>query len=338
MSIPSNLIDQATFKCQYSPVFVIGMNGSGTTMLADSLGHHPDLYMFPLESKVLPYYLLHQGSFGDLNTLDARRQLALALTKSRAYIQANDETRVGLSDEQLERPGFDGVVDALYRVFAAKQGKTRWGDKSPINTQHVAALAVSFPTAQFVHIIRDGRDAAQSFHRRWGYDPLHTITRWKWDVSAARVQGKVLGSDRYLEVRYEALTRDPSNEMQRICSFLGLQFNESVLHSSMLYMDPGNTQAATGRIVPNSEKWRTYFSAKQIQAIEEIAGAKLSGLGYPVSIRGNQSPSKAKLCYWKLKDGWSFTVWFFREFGLHAMPVYFRYIRNAVRQWASSWH
>lgn len=26
------------------PVFIVGMNGSGTTMLADSLGKHPDLY------------------------------------------------------------------------------------------------------------------------------------------------------------------------------------------------------------------------------------------------------------------------------------------------------
>ena len=37
------------------PVFIVGMNGSGTTMLADSLGKHPDLYMFPNEAKVLPF-------------------------------------------------------------------------------------------------------------------------------------------------------------------------------------------------------------------------------------------------------------------------------------------
>ena len=30
-----------------SPVFVVGMNGSGTTMLADSLGRHPELYYAP---------------------------------------------------------------------------------------------------------------------------------------------------------------------------------------------------------------------------------------------------------------------------------------------------
>jgi hypothetical protein len=323
---------------QHSPVFVVGMNGSGTTMLADSLGHHPELYMFPLESKVLPYYLMHQNRYGDLNTLDARRQLAAALGKTKAYVQVNKETRVELPDEQLMRPGFEGVVDALYRYFAAKQEKTRWGDKSPINTQHVAALAAAFPSAQFVHIIRDGRDAAQSFHRRWGYDPLHTITRWKRDVAAGRDQGRVLGDGRYIEVRYEVLTSDPNHEMQRICAFLGLQFDESVLQSSMHYMDPANKQAATGRIIPNSEKWRKYFSAEKLHAIEEIAGETLSALGYPVSTQGNKTPSRIKLRYWRVKDGLSFTAWFFREYGLRAVPVYFRYAMNAARQWASSGH
>lgn len=307
-------------------------------MLADSLGHHPKLYMFPLESKVLPYYLMHQSRYGDLNTQDARRQLAATLSKTKAYVQVNDEAKVVISDDQLERPGFEGVVDALYRYFAAKQGKTRWGDKSPINTQYVAQLAAAFTTAQFVHIIRDGRDAAQSFHRRWGYDPLHTITRWKRDVSAGRDQGRVLGDDRYLEVRYEELTTNPNYEMQRICAFLGLQFDESVLNSSMQYMDPENTQSATGRIVPNSEKWRKYFSAEKLREIEEISGATLAELGYPVLIKGSNNPNKYRLYYWRLKDGFSFTVWFFREYGLRALPVYFRYVKNAARQWASNGH
>jgi hypothetical protein len=321
---------------QHSPVFVVGMNGSGTTMLADSLGHHPELYMFPLESKVLPYYLMHQSSFGDLNSINARRQLAATLGKTNSYMQANGETRVVLPDQQLARLGFEGVVDALYKHFAAKQGKTRWGDKSPINTQHVGALATAFPTAQFVHIIRDGRDAAQSFHRRWGYDPLHTITRWKRTVAAGREQGHVLGGDRYLEVRYEALTTNPNSEMQRICAFLGLQFDESVLHSSMRYMDPANKQAETGRIVPNSAKWREYFSAEKIRAIEEIAGTALSALGYPVSIQGNHNPSRSKLLYWRLKDGLSFSIYVFRKHGLRVAPVYLRHAANAARQWSSS--
>lgn len=323
---------------RHAPVFVIGMNGSGTTMLADSLGNHPELYMFPLESKVLPYFLLHQNQFGDLNKLDARRQLVSAIAETKAYVQVNEETRVILADEQLECPGFDGVVDALYRHFAEKHGKARWGDKSPINTQHVTALAAAFPSAQFVHIIRDGRDAAQSFHRRWGYDPRHTITRWKMDVTMGRDQGLELGDNRYLEVRYEALTTNPDCEMRRVCFFLGLRFDESVLHSSMQYMDPANTQAAAGRIVPNSEKWRKYFSPRKLHAIEEIAGATLAEFGYPVSVQGNRMPSKIKLRYWQLKDGLSFTVWFFREYGMKAVAVYFRYAINAARQMASSRH
>ena len=52
------------------PIFVVGMNGSGTTMLADSLGRHPHIYSMPQESKVLPYYLQHYGHAGALDTLE----------------------------------------------------------------------------------------------------------------------------------------------------------------------------------------------------------------------------------------------------------------------------
>lgn len=35
------------------PIFIVGMNGSGTTMLLDCLGRHPQLYGFPLHSRVI---------------------------------------------------------------------------------------------------------------------------------------------------------------------------------------------------------------------------------------------------------------------------------------------
>ena len=37
-----------------APVFVVGMNGSGTTMLLDCLGRHPDLYAFPRKRGLSP--------------------------------------------------------------------------------------------------------------------------------------------------------------------------------------------------------------------------------------------------------------------------------------------
>lgn len=317
---------------EVSPVFVVGMNGSGTTMLADSLGHHPQLYMLPFESKVLPYYLKNQEKFGSLDTLEGRRGMARQLGGTKAFWQANGKRNVVLPDEVLTQPGFAGVVDPLYRHYANWEGKARWGDKSPINTRHIVALGAAFPDAQFIHIIRDGRDSAQSFHRRWRYDPMHTITRWKSTVKEGRKQGRALGEKRYLEVHYESLTMDPESEMKKICHFLGLPFDEAVLTSSMHWMDPSNKNAQARRIIPNSGKWREYFSAAQLKEFEDIAGETLAECGYEVSVRGDREATQPMRWYWIVKDGLSYTRWFFGSYGLQAFPMYFRAGANALRQ------
>lgn len=321
-----------------NPVFIVGMNGSGTTMLADSLGHHPDLYILPLESKVLPHFIEKQADFGDLSQLSSRRRLADAIGHAKAYWQTNDKRDLVLPDSALQSPGFAAVVDAVYKHFAEKAGKRRWGDKSPINTQYLRALGAAFPRARFVHIIRDGRDAAQSFHRRWGYYPKHTILRWKRVVETGIRQGAELGPSRYLQVFYESLTKDPENEMKRVCEFLDLRFDESVLKSSMHFMDPDAKRELGGAIIQNSDKWTHYFSPKQVAAMEDIAGAMLDSLGYSVSYLGSADPPRALLRLWWLRDRLVFTGWFFRRYGFLALPGYLRHLQVALRQWQSTKH
>jgi hypothetical protein len=45
------------------PIFVLGMNGSGTTMLLDLLSKHSEIYGFRGETKVLPYLVKTFGTF-----------------------------------------------------------------------------------------------------------------------------------------------------------------------------------------------------------------------------------------------------------------------------------
>lgn len=315
------------------PVFVVGMNGSGTTMLADSLGRHPGLYMLPLESKVLPYYLGRFGAAGQLDSLAARRQLADRIGGTKAFWQSNGKQPLKVPDEALEAEGFAGVLDALYGTLATAQGKRRWGDKSPINTWCVQALADAIPEARFIHIVRDGRDAAQSFHRRWGYEPRHTIWRWRDAVTTASEAGQRLGPARYVELRYEALTAQPETHMRALCDFLGLPFDRAVLESSMRYMDPANEQAGQGRIIENSGKWATYFSAADIASLERIAGRCLAEHGYAVSDGGGEAvPSPLRRRWWRFRDAVMFTASFFREYGWRGIGMYGRLGANALRQ------
>jgi len=77
------------------------------------------------------------------------------------------------------RPGLTAgeAISAIFATYAAEQGKQRWGDKTPLYMQHLPVLERLFPDARYVHLIRDGRDAALSFlsvpaglmTEGWGY-------------------------------------------------------------------------------------------------------------------------------------------------------------------------
>jgi hypothetical protein len=259
---------------------VVGMNGSGTTMLLDCLGRHPQLYAFPRETRLIPYLMARESSYGDLEADDNFLRLWNDVRQLAVFREANGHVPVPLPADWRQHPRrLAAVLDAVFRHFAAVHGKQRWCEKTPQHVQHLVSLAAQFPAARFVHVIRDGRDCAASFNRRWQRQPELTVYRWKKVVNMGREQGRRLGARRYLEVRYEDLTAAPEASLRRICDFLGLPFHAAVLDSAQPYLQTGHAGAQRG-LQRNSGKWRTYFTPPTLDALERIAGRTLAGCGY----------------------------------------------------------
>ena len=282
------------------PVFIVGMNGSGTTMLLDCLNNHPQLYGFPLETKILPLYLKKLGKYGDLAD-DANFKRLWDDLRDIIYFRAtNGGTPPPLPPDWAAREHtFAAALDGIFRHFAKTEGKSRWCEKSPMYALHMEDFGREFPDAKFIHVIRDGRDCAHSFRRRWHYTPQKTMHRWKSVVRKARASGAKLG-DRYIEVRYEDLTDAPVENMRRICAFLGAPYSEAVLTIGRPRSDQ-KTLAAT--IVPNKEKWRKGFTAREVEVLDRIGGALLANLGYPTtSPDSDWNPPKPTLKYWGYRD------------------------------------
>jgi hypothetical protein len=142
---------------------------------------------------------------------------------------------------------------ALAAVAAHLQGRppgARWGWKLCETGHALPVIARLFPGAQFVHLIRDGRDVAFSTFvapkdlywrkiyfgttevRSWrglgmtqrayrANGPLFNAARWVNSVSLGRAYGAMLG-ERYHEVRYEALVDDPFGTAEALAARLGL--------------------------------------------------------------------------------------------------------------------
>jgi hypothetical protein len=282
------------------PVFIVGMNGSGTTMLLDCLDSHPNLFGFQRETRLLPYLIASLPRYGDLRRDDNFRRFWQAVADLPAIRMVNGGQSPQLPADWRERErSAAGAIDGVFSGFARQAGKRRWCEKTPMHALHIRRFAELFPQARFVHIVRDGRACAYSFHRRWGYAPERTMYRWKKVVQEARAQGQEI-ADRYLEVRFEDLTADPRRWMSTVCSFLGEPFVEEVLAPSRLRWSTGSTDT---RIVPRSPAWKEQFDAASVRRLERIGGRTLALLDYPTDCPdGDHDPAWLLRKFWLYRD------------------------------------
>lgn len=215
------------------------------------------------------------------------------------------------------------AIAAIYEAYAARAGKPRWGDKTPMYMRHLRLLERLFPDAQYVHLIRDGRDAALSFLRM----PAGTYTRtwahpdtaaefaclWRTEVRAARELRRRVGSSRYLEVRYEDLVNRPEVVIRRICEFAGLPYESAMLDyaGAVDVSRKPHQQRLLQPLTPGVRDWRTQMTDEDVGAFESIAGDLLAALGYEISRPPAGSDRRATLAvarYRATLSVWNATV------------------------------
>jgi hypothetical protein len=270
------------------PVLVLGVRRSGTTLLRVMLDRNPELAV-PDESYFVPTLARRHGDRPDPDAFvdDLRRLRTLREWELEPH-EIRERLRPGMS--------LGEAVAGIYEAYAAKRDKARWGDKTPMYMQHLPLLERLFPDARFVHLIRDGRDAAVSFlampegvaTRTWAHpeSPAGFACQWRDEVGAARSLGRRVG-DRYLEVRYEELVVEPETELRRICEFAALPWDAGMLDyvgKVDLSGKPHQTSLARPP-TPGLRDWRRELAEQDRAAFEAIAGDVLAALGYELTSR-----------------------------------------------------
>lgn len=255
-------------------------------MLRLMLNRHPRCFV-PFESRFIPEFADHPLATGAGRSPDDMRALLGAIV-------ADEFVRKGqlVPDAQAVMARaprtYAQLVDAIFRVRAEAEGKTRWGDKTPTYVLEMDRLWRLFPGCRFIHLIRDGRDVACSLRRvSWGSgDLLRAARDWRWKVSVGRKMGAMI-PDHYLEVRYESLVLDPRRTLQDVCAFLGEAFDETMLRypeDAAEAMPVQSLQWHQSSIsAPDPSRvglWRRELSAVDARIFDDEAGDLLATLGY----------------------------------------------------------
>jgi hypothetical protein len=181
--------------------------------------------------------------------------------------------------------------------------------------QYLPVLERLFPDARYVHLIRDGRDAARSFlqmpqgvvTRTWAHprSVADFACQWRTEVEEARRLGRRAGA-RYLEVRYEDLVAEPERELRRICTFAELPFEQTMLEYAGEVDVSGKPHQRSLRRppTPGLRDWRRDLSPADVRAFDEVAGDLLHELGYESS-HGPTPTGRARLArYRALTAAW----------------------------------
>jgi hypothetical protein len=198
-------------------------------------------------------------------------------------------------DRLHERPpdSYAQAIREVYALYANRQGKTRYGDKTPSYVISMDTLGELFPEARFVHIIRDGRNVTQAFmDGGWAKRVEDAAMYWKLHVERGRRSGRKLGSSRYREVRYEDLIDDPPRVLDDLCRFVDVAFDDQMLEyqeSAQRWAEstshPARHQNIQRLPTKGIRDWRTEMSANNVAAVERLVGKLLTELGYELSGR-----------------------------------------------------
>jgi hypothetical protein len=174
-----------------------------------------------------------------------------------------------------------------------------WGDKSPSYVAKVEELNRHFPTARFIHIVRDCRDQALSSYSVWGKDILRAAQRWTDDVRSGLDQGVALGA-RFRWVRYEDLVEDAPVVLNDLCEFLGLDLEPAMLQLERPSENLGDARGSLSIVKDNTGKFRARLSNRKVELIERIAGKLLHDLGYAVD--GPRAPLRLSSASMRLRQ------------------------------------
>jgi hypothetical protein len=241
------------------PVFLVGAERSGTTVLRLMLGHHPSIaWCNEFEYSVDP--LVDEDLWPDLDSYYEWLKVHRIFQASKFEI-----------DKELNYPS---LINSFLCQLRDRTEKPLVG--ATVH-RHFDQLLRIWPDARFIHILRDGRDVARScIGMGWAGNVWTGVENWieaeqLWDHFKLS-----LTPNRYVEVTYESLIAQPQATLTGICEFIGVPYDEAMLsyNENTTYDKPDPHLIA---------QWKRKLSDWEIQLVESRIDSMLVDRGYELS-------------------------------------------------------
>ena len=279
-----------------SPIFIVGLSRSGTTLLSRMLDAHSDIAILP---ETWWYVVLDR--LGCIEEFANPWQASLFLNEVWRNLKSyRDPAARIVADEASKQPRYVGptvrVLEDLGRAYASERHARIWGEKTPAHALWLPQIRNLFPQARVLFMVRDPRDVLVSYDDRWNggrrsTDYLTSTAALLKFYLIHLLNRPGFPPEQIHWVRYESLTGQPSIELKEICSFLGIDFEPSMLDFYHQYQNverdmlEGRHHALLSKPATTDHvgRYQTALSPSQIALVERLFGAEMQILGYPLS-------------------------------------------------------
>lgn len=246
-----------------APIFVLGAERSGTTLLRLILDAHPAIAIGP-ESGFL-------------------RAVQDTLTIREWHAGHNWFERFGVDRADMAARLAD-LYGGMFTDYAHAQGKRRWGDKSPMHRWLVDLALELFPDAVFVGIVRHPGAVCTS-RARWNYPRQDNVDMWVRAAHRMVVDRDRIGAERFTILRYEDLLRDPEPVLRDLVDFLGEEWSDRLVahHEEQRGGDEvtdGGTRTTDPMDPSRIDAWLEQAAAEDVEAIAAATSPWRERFGY----------------------------------------------------------
>ncbi len=278
----------------FRPLFVVGCERSGTTLLAVMVGRHSEIAMTP-ETHFFLRVVPRCGWSGGEREGDHAAMVERLFNSPRGGDLGLERGEV-LARFSSGAATYPRLFEVVMAIYAENHGKVRAAEKTPFHLYKVPLILEWFPEARVVGLVRDGRDTVLSIlNAPWTAHRSMRRQSDKWNHAAREaLRLRKRYPEKFLLIRYEDLVAEPEKTMREVDGFLGLAFEAGQLESGEKRTDvvPERELKWKGNVTAAPDKSRVGAWVKKVTAEERLVmntmmGKYLRHFGYPdTEVRG----------------------------------------------------